>query len=471
MRNFEGLLLGWPYKSSGGKELVDYENPIIDKKEGHIYTSAMTGEGKGVSYSVPALLSWPGSVVALDIKGELSEITARHRQEMGQDVYILDPFGITKFESDKLNPLDSLDINDPGIVADVSELFELMVSDLAIKDDPFWHKSAKSALSAISLELLEQRGSGNVTLEDVGDMLDNPNEPRLDEMVVTVDGKVIAYPNVEKLSYKEMYKLKQDAPSFQKDMMKSDIRLVRKCAHLFRRENTRTKQAIEIIASEALSIAEGGQVSQAMNSTTIPLQDLVNGKPMTLYIVIPPEKLLSHAKVLRVWIGQLFSSFYKRRRWSGPETLLLLDEMAQLGHMNEFLTSMTLLRSYGVKVWSIWQDPGQLMKTYQKDWRTVLNNCRTQIWFGFVNQIIASQAAEMIGGFTPDELFKMNPRDAVLVRDRQVPEIIRRPNYLQQDMWQNCYDSNPYYGQQEQIDIENIKSNISHLWGINPTAP
>lgn len=108
MRKNDGLLLGWPYKSCGGKDVVDFENPIIDKDQGHIFTSALTGEGKGVSYSIPALLSWPGSVVAVDIKGELCEVTARQRLEMGQDVYVLDPFQNTGFKSDQLNPLDIL---------------------------------------------------------------------------------------------------------------------------------------------------------------------------------------------------------------------------------------------------------------------------------------------------------------------------------------------------------------------------
>ncbi len=59
----------------------------------HIMTVAGSRAGKGRWLLVPNLLLYPGSALVLDPKGELAAITARRRQEMGQKVFIIDPFG------------------------------------------------------------------------------------------------------------------------------------------------------------------------------------------------------------------------------------------------------------------------------------------------------------------------------------------------------------------------------------------
>ena len=58
----------------------------------HIMTVAGSRAGKGRWLLVPNLLLYPGSALVLDPKGELAAITARRRQEMGQKVFIIDPF-------------------------------------------------------------------------------------------------------------------------------------------------------------------------------------------------------------------------------------------------------------------------------------------------------------------------------------------------------------------------------------------
>lgn len=457
MRYNNGLLYGWPYKSTANQQTVDWENPIIDTEPGHIFTSALTGEGKGVSYTVPALLSWPGSVFAIDIKGELCEVTARKRLEMGQQVYVLDPFQVTTFSSDQLNPLDILRKDDPGLISTASELYEMMVSDVQTKTDPFWHKSAKSMLTGITLQLLESNGHTNINFEDVGDRLDNPRAS--EEQAKPFGLFSFGYKDKDKAAkdYINYLEEMEESPTFLNQMKTSNHRIVRKTEKLFGGRNTNTIRSIQTVASEAISVAEGGQVSNCLSKTTIPLENIIQGKPMTIYFVIQPEKLKSHSKLLKMWFSLLFSLFSKRRNWSGPYSLLLLDEVAQLGYMNEIVTAITLMRTYGVKAWTIWQDLKQFQSTYPDDWETMLNGCRTQLWFGFTNHIIASRVSEIIEGFTKEDLLKMDHRDAVIIRARHRPEIIRRPNYLCHDIWHNSYDNNPYYGAPDMTDeYENI---------------
>ncbi|MCV5950975.1 type IV secretory system conjugative DNA transfer family protein, partial [Escherichia coli] len=62
---------------------------------GHVVTVAPTGSGKGIGAVIPNLLTYQGSALVFDPKGENAEVTGRRRREMGQSVHVIDPFGIT----------------------------------------------------------------------------------------------------------------------------------------------------------------------------------------------------------------------------------------------------------------------------------------------------------------------------------------------------------------------------------------
>ena len=74
----------------------------------HLLTLAPNRAGKGVSAIIPNLLTWPGSVLVIDPKGENAVVTARRRQAMGQAVHVLDPWGITGLARASFNPLLAL---------------------------------------------------------------------------------------------------------------------------------------------------------------------------------------------------------------------------------------------------------------------------------------------------------------------------------------------------------------------------
>jgi type IV secretion system protein VirD4 len=56
----------------------------------HVLCFAPTRSGKGVGLVVPSLLTWPGSAIADDIKGENWQLTAGRRSHSGR-VLLFDP--------------------------------------------------------------------------------------------------------------------------------------------------------------------------------------------------------------------------------------------------------------------------------------------------------------------------------------------------------------------------------------------
>lgn len=84
-------------------------NTITYDRDRHLITVAPTRSGKGVVSIIPNLLTYPGSVLVIDPKGENAMITARQREAMGQRIYVVDPWGIagkSGFKAARFNPMD-----------------------------------------------------------------------------------------------------------------------------------------------------------------------------------------------------------------------------------------------------------------------------------------------------------------------------------------------------------------------------
>ena len=94
--------------------LVDGKGIIVGKKGAdylmfdgpqHVLVSAPTRSGKGVSVVIPNLLTWPQSVVGLDIKRENWDLTSGYRSKYGQRCYLFNP-GASDGRTHRYNPLE-----------------------------------------------------------------------------------------------------------------------------------------------------------------------------------------------------------------------------------------------------------------------------------------------------------------------------------------------------------------------------
>src|SRR4029453_16122743 len=80
-----GLLLG----VSAFNQVLSVRSKPRRRELGNVLVDALTRGGKGL-LAISQLLTWPHSVVVLDIKGELYDATAGYRKTLGP-VYVIDP--------------------------------------------------------------------------------------------------------------------------------------------------------------------------------------------------------------------------------------------------------------------------------------------------------------------------------------------------------------------------------------------
>ena len=94
-------------------------------------------------------------------------------------------------------------------------------------------------------------------------------------------------------------------------------------------------------------------------------------RPMTVYVILPAERMRTHAVWLRLLIVSALHALYKP---GGLPVLFMLDEFAQLGHLGPIEDAFGLVRGYGVQLWPILQDLAQLKALYKERWETFVAN-------------------------------------------------------------------------------------------------
>jgi type IV secretion system protein VirD4 len=389
-------------------------DPLLYQGDGHLMTIAPTGAGKGVGVIVPNLLTYPGSVIAIDIKGELTQVTARRRRAMGHKVVVLDPFGQVSDKghpADALNPFDLFKLPNADPESDAEMLAAQFSVDHNFSTDRYWDDTGKGLTAGLIAHLATTGKVDERTPNALRKML------YMDDLDYTI------------------------ATWLDKGDVKNPLARDEFVAYLSAPAD-KTRPCIRTTACTYMKCLGSEVVSRAMDKSTFDLNALLNGDPVTVYLVIPPEKLESHRAVLRAWVATLLTAVLRRTRLPDLRTLFIVDEAAQLGQMPLLRTAMTLLRGYGLQCWTFWQDLGQLRQLYPNDWTTMVSNSAAMQAFGLPRHGTARTAWVEVLGEDALDLPHMPPGEmAVSFADTGLSRH-RRANYLTDPLFAGLFDPN-----------------------------
>jgi type IV secretion system protein VirD4 len=158
------------YLKTNGYKLLFADRLIYGAKDTHAIGIAPTRSGKGISLVVPTALNWRGSMIVYDLKGELWDITAGHRNKFSRAL----KFKPASRESMHFNPLDFIDAANQ--VADVDNLCAILVISNSDKD-AHWVNNARQLIAGVILYVLNVRPQNEHTLYGVYRALNNPFAP------------------------------------------------------------------------------------------------------------------------------------------------------------------------------------------------------------------------------------------------------------------------------------------------------
>ncbi len=427
------LALGWPIVGDvtsnrpfaarrRGRRFADSSTAELYRKDGHLITFAPTGAGKGVRVIIPNLLHYEGPVIVIDPKGENFAVTARYRSTvLKQRIFVLDPFEVVSqqvlddlgVERARLNPLDLINFR-----SDLGPQLTMMAAMFSVDTglEPFWDQSARQLLTgALGIAFAKAKIKGT--------------SPSFQEFInfLTADDVV----------YQASIAMEQLSGSMDKAAYKGLSNFVN------RADNERS--GVLSTALSYLTPFTAEALNKHLDSSTILPKMIADDDDYTIYIVIPPSKLVSHSLLTRLWVGTLLNTIMERGEKPLKRTLFLLDECAQIGRLDALTKAVTLLRGYGLQVWMFFQDMSQLTQNYRDDANTIINNCGVFQAFGVSRTFAAKPIADSIGSFEPLELVQLDRTQQVLSVSNEAPKISRLMNYLEDEMFAGRWDDNPLF--------------------------
>lgn len=375
---FSGLLDEWanpwePGKVLLGRSLYDPGWLVGMEDDRHICTIATSRAGKGRSVIIPNLLTWPGSALVIDPKGQNAHVTALARgkggegisQSLGQTVRIIDPLGqITTPELQKLvsrfNPLAELDPSARDYAERVAAIADALVVPNSDGKESFWDNAARALIRGLIdyVMLSPKVGSHERNLATVRGLLIHPDGPPVEEMA-------------------EMGGLAQAA-----------------AAGLMAGGGNSTAD-VKYTAMTHTDWLDSVGMQNTLSGSDFSLKDLNNGAT-TIYLVLPPAEIDTHGRFLRLFVNMALQACTSGRK-KEHATLFLLDEFYALGRLQLLAKAAGLMAGYGVKLWPIVQNIGQLQELYPKNWETFLGNAGIWTVFAMNDASTAKYLAERLG--------------------------------------------------------------------------
>lgn len=361
----EGISIGQTFPDENGET-----DSISYKGDRHLLTVAPTRSGKGTTQIIPNLLTYEGSMLVIDPKGENALITAKRRKEMGQEVHIVDPWGIANvegIEASTFNPLDWLDPHDPDMTENAMLLASAIVVD-SNSNDPFWDEEAKALLQGLIMYVatdLDEDGSRHLG--------------RVRELLL--------------LNNKELKAL------FEK-MSCSMHPIVRSTGERSLQKEEKMFSSVLASAQSHTHFLDSDRMNANMKSSSFKFEDLKT-KQMTIYLVLPADRLNTFGRWLRLLVQQAIT-INARNIETKPEKsiLFLLDEFSALGRLSMVEQAFGLMAGYGMQIWAIVQDFNQLERIYGKGWQGFVSNAGMINYFGSSDKMTAEYFSSLCGETT-----------------------------------------------------------------------
>lgn len=357
----EGIMLG-----RLGEDYLRHDGPE------HVLCFAPTRSGKGVGLVVPTLLTWPGSVIVHDIKGENWQLTAGFRGRHGR-VLLFDP---TNPGSSRYNPLLEVrrgkwEVRDVQNVADV-----LVDPEGSLEKRNHWEKTSHALLVGAILHVLY--AERDKTLAGVAAFLSDPSRPitaALNLMKTTRHlGKDGVHPVV--------------ASAAQELLNKSD----------------NERSGVLSTAMSFLGLYRDPVVAEVTGASDWRIDELVEGnRPTSLYLVVPPSDISRTKPLIRLILNQIGRRLTEELDARGPhrrqKLLLMLDEFPALGRLDFFESALAFMAGYGIKSFLIAQSLNQIEKAYGPS-NAILDNCHVRVAFATNDERTAKRISEALGTAT-----------------------------------------------------------------------
>jgi type IV secretion system protein VirD4 len=395
-----------------------FRGRYVISDNGHTMVCAPPGGGKSTSIGVPTALQWPGSMLAMDVKGELYDLTAGYRAKTGQAVFRFAPLSV---ESHCYNPFAHL-VDDHTLIDEVDRVANFLIPTEKAGDP--WTPEARALFTGIALH--EFTTKGRVSIGDI--------------YLWCRDGEA---------TWDKAARLVKDGEVVQPDA----IRLIGD----FGSKPPKEASGVKSTLTGALSLWQNPLVRAATERSDFDFRAM-RKIPTSIYICIRASDLFRIEKLLSLIYQQLISAMSAEmpRKDEPHWVLMLLDELAAAGRMDLVKKGLAFLRGFHVRVLGIIQSPAQLDEIYTLDGRrAIFDTCAQREFFQPNDLRTAEDISKELGTFTassksrtrnkgsisratgeakqplmfPDQVQRLGLPNALLFREGARPFLIKKSPY------------------------------------------
>ena len=348
----EGILLGrlkgWgPF---GGEFLT------LPGQQG-VALSAHPRAGKGVGVVVPNLLTWPGSVVCVDIKKENWTLTAGHRQRARQKTFLFDPLSPAG-RTARWNPLDYVAEAPGQLVSDLQLIANMFFPDPP-NSDPFWMSSARALFLGIALYLFASPSLPRTIGEILRQGMADDEEGFGHKWRRVIQGRMSGSQPLSEECVRALYDVIDLAPQ--------------------------TTSSIRKTFTSRLDLWANPVLDAATSASDFDLRKL-RAEPMSVYLGVAPKDLHRLQPLLNLFFQQAIAIQTDQLPEQNPalkyQVLMVLDEFPAIGRIPILAEASGFLPGYNVRTLLIMQTPAQLRQVYGEDGsRTLLKTLAGRIYF------------------------------------------------------------------------------------------
>ena len=342
----------------------------------HVLCFAPTRSGKGVGLVIPSLLTWPGSAIVHDIKGENWQLTAGFRAQHGR-VLLFDP---TNAKSSAYNPLLEVRRGE-WEVRDVQNIADILVDpEGSLEKRNHWEKTSHALLVGAILHVLY--AEEDKTLAGVASFLSDPKRP--------IESTLSAMMRTPHLGEAGVHPV------------------VASAARELLNKSGNERSGVLSTAMSFLGLYRDPVVAEVTRRCDWRIGDIVAGeRPTTLYLVVPPSDINRTKPLIRLILNQIGRRLTEdlQAKAGRRRLLLMLDEFPALGRLDFFESALAFMAGYGIKSFLIAQSLNQIEKAYGPN-NSILDNCHVRVSFATNDERTAKRVSDALGTATEMKAMK-----------------------------------------------------------------
>lgn len=409
----------------------------------HVACYAPTRSGKGVGLVIPNCLLYEASLVCLDVKKENWAASAGIRAKAGQRVFLFDPLA-PDGRTARYNPFTYVRRGTVDAFEDVQRIAQMVFPHVS-GDQQFWTDSARSAFTGAA-GFLAETPELPLTFGEVLRLLSSSDGAR--SMLDRIEARRHAGRPYTEATVKAL-----------EDYLKGSADLV---------------NSIRKTVTARLSLWFNPRVDAATAASDFDLRELRNALH-AVYIGVTPDNIARLRPLLALFFQQLVDLTVRTLPQHDPrarhQVLVLLDEFPLLGPMPVLADAFAYVAGYNMRLMLVMQGKAQLRDRdlYGPDKAdSILENCGLEVVFGTKDLKLSQELSARLGYDTveattrsgprfwrafqrdrlslsesdqrralllPQEITRLRPTDAILVRPGMYPVKARRIRYYRDELF------------------------------------